>query len=118
MFAKTKKEALVDGFDVTDVTGARLGRVTEIWAGAGTTDPKWGRVMMDEQDPVERAVPLSGASWAGDHVVLGYRREQVVQAPEASVTAMSYEALCQHYGIAADHAVPQPAPEGPPDNWP
>jgi hypothetical protein len=108
----------MDGFDVTDVTGAYLGCVTDVWSRAGSPSPDWGRVVIDTASHVERAVPLRGASRFGSAVTLAVHRDTVLNAPADAPTPATYEALCRHYGLEADPTVPDPAPAGPPDGWP
>ena len=112
----TQQGADLIGLIATDVNGAKVGKVGQVYLDEGTGQPQLVTVSTGMFGTRESFAPLSGSSVRGDQLMLAVSRELVKDAPniendghldEADVTA-----LHQHYVGYLEPAAQDPASEG------
>jgi hypothetical protein len=101
----------LEGREVRDSTGSRLGTVDSVWTPEAGGDPDWLTVRLDPSTgaeqlvsgPAQRMVPLVGADLEGDALVLAHDVGTVLDAPRVGgaghLAAADEAQLAAHYDL-------------------
>jgi hypothetical protein len=91
------------GFEVDDVSGARVGTVHGVYLDAESGEPAWLIVAVGRRRPKLVAVPMSDCAPAAGRVWVAHDREALRSAPGIDPTRpllREHElTICEHYGI-------------------
>ena len=109
-----------EGRTMLDRSGARIGRIEDIFLVEETGRPEWALVRLGRIGAGATLVPLDGASPVDGDVRAGVAKGVVDEAPRldggADPSEQEVDALYRHYGVdethqpARPHASPAPAP--------
>lgn len=91
------------GQDVVDVEGDKIGKLEEVYAEVGGTQPVMGAVKVGLIGAHHHLVPLTEVSLSRGYLRVPFTKEQVTSAPEASearhVSRADEIAFARHYGF-------------------
>ncbi|WP_433304876.1 PRC and DUF2382 domain-containing protein [Actinoplanes sp. CA-030573] len=98
--------ARLDGTDVYDPSGDKIGSVGEVYLDATSGDPEWVTVKTGLFGTKETFVPLRDARIADDRVTVAYGKNQVKDAPridsDGPLSQSEESDLYTFYGLGAD----------------
>ncbi|WP_250030938.1 DUF2382 domain-containing protein [Paractinoplanes maris] len=96
----------LNGIEVFDVNGERIGPIDQIYVDPESNDPLWVTVRTGTLSFQESFVPLPGARLAEGRLIVAVDRQRVTQAPVRQTGApLSHEdadRLLAYYGMGAD----------------
>jgi len=102
----------MEGLDVVDVDGDKIGTVDEIYVDDDSGGPEFALVKSGLFGMKRRFVPLQGASQEGDELRVAYSKDQFGDAPSLDPDAQLSEAeeaeLYRHYGLQGGSSAGQP----------
>jgi uncharacterized protein (TIGR02271 family) len=114
------------GNEVVDQAGDKVGKVSNIFLDDTTGEPEWLAVSTGMFAKRSSFVPLEGATANGDHLVIGWDKNTVKDAPQVDddgdghISPEEEEALYRYYGreqpVAAVADSTTDAPAAPPVN--
>ena len=94
----------LDGRELTNVRGERLGKIDALFTYGETDGPNWARVKIGRLGLHKSIVPLENAEEVDGKLCLPYETEHVQNAPEVSPEGDELgddeiDLLCRHYGL-------------------
>jgi hypothetical protein len=94
----------LDGRELTNVRGERLGRIEALLTHAQASEATWARVKLGRLGLHKALVPLEGAQEVDGKLCLPYETEHVHSAPAVSpegeeLSDEQADLLCRHYGL-------------------
>jgi len=100
----------IQGYEVVDAQGTKLGSVQSLWVDGATREPEFLAVTTDTGTGGTRIVPFAGAQ--PDHsdrrIRVPYQAEQIASAPHfdesASLSEQDEQRVYQHYGVRRTEA--------------
>lgn len=109
----------VIGSDAYDPDGVRVGRVGQVFLDDKDDEPTWVTVDTGGSGAGESFVPLDGASFDGDRLVVAYPKDRIASAPHVGdqdhLTPAEEERLHDHYGTTVTATGPDTGPATGPD---
>jgi uncharacterized protein (TIGR02271 family) len=96
--------ARLDGADVYDTDGDKIGSVGQVYLDAQSGDPEWVTVKTGLFGTKESFVPLRSATVGDDRVTVAYDKGQVKDAPQIDadgpISHVEEDRLYDYYGLA------------------
>jgi uncharacterized protein (TIGR02271 family) len=90
------------GMTAVDATGAKVGKIDEIYLDRASGEPEWATVKTGMFGSKSTFVPIQDANMAGDEVALGYTKDQIKDAPnidaDGELSSEEEQRLYRHYG--------------------
>ena len=113
----------LEGTDVYDPNGEKIGAVDEVFYDNATGVPEWISVGTGFLRLNKAVVPIEGIQFAGDKIVVPFEKERVKASPDVGtdeITPEQERELCSYYGITHGTgslhlqrwAIVEPMPEG------
>jgi len=90
------------GLTAVDADGEKVGTIEEVYLDRGSEAPEWLTVRTGLFGSRTSFVPVGGAQVSGDEVRLGYRKDQIKDAPnldaDGALSTEEEQRLYEHYG--------------------
>jgi uncharacterized protein (TIGR02271 family) len=100
--------ARLNGADVYDTDGDKVGSVGQVYLDAEKGDPQWVTVKTGLFGTRETFVPLQDADVSGDRVTVAYAKQQIKDAPQVDADGALSQAdegeLYTYYGLGNQYA--------------
>ncbi len=100
--------AQLNGADVYDTDGDKVGSVGQVYLDAEKGDPQWVTVKTGLFGTRETFVPLQDADVSGDRVTVAYAKQQIKDAPQVDADGALSQAdegqLYTYYGLGNQYA--------------
>ena len=97
--------ARINGADVYDTDGDKIGSVAQVYLDNSSGDPEWVSVRTGLFGTKETFVPLQSATWSDDRVVVAYDKARVKDAPQidpdGELSPSEEQELYRYYGLSA-----------------